>query len=96
MQSKTCQCQKNKIEKSTTTIDLINKLYQDKGTETEPDWSKPVESGPIRNAHVLNDSDSEKICPMCTRIFQKGINFDVFLKHVEDHFVPEMNGYEML
>lgn len=99
IQSKTCQCKTNKIEKSTTTFDLINKLCEDKGTETEPDWSKPVQNGPIRNVRPsLSDSieTSEKICPMCTRMFQKDVNFDVFQKHVEDHFVPEMDGYEML
>lgn len=94
MQSKSCQCKKIKIEKSTTTIDLINKLCQEKGTETEP-----VQNGPIRNVcSTFSDSieTSEKICPMCTRMFQKDVNFDVFQKHVQDHFIPEMDNYEML
>ncbi|KAL1491167.1 hypothetical protein ABEB36_011807 [Hypothenemus hampei] len=81
---------REKIEKSTSTVDLYMKSFLNKSTETENEIS-PV------SIFIPQDYEppTEKICPICSRMFSKDVNFMIFQQHVEDHFNPE-NNFELL
>ncbi|XP_066246576.1 protein spindle-F [Euwallacea similis] len=100
MRCKTCQSKKSKVEKSTSTIDLLRKSYENKSTETDVfmDTSPVIKQVlPAKNGQFSGCSDDgDKICPICAVVFPRDAEFVIFVKHVEEHFIPDMEGFEML
>lgn len=81
-----------KLEKSTSTVDLQPKSFEDKCTETDIEKNRLQGSPSKRNKDLKQCS--ETICPICSKIFEDTVDFSVFQKHVEDHF--SLDSYEML
>ncbi|XP_060525627.1 protein spindle-F [Cylas formicarius] len=88
LQSEPCQSKSELCDKFTSTVDLVKKHCEDKSTETEKVIDKPDTLKPEYHASSL-----EKICPLCSKNFQREVDFSIFQQHVEDHFVPDMESY---
>lgn len=56
-------------------------------------WATPENSNHFFNTPDIENKDSaiydanDQICPICNELFSVSISFDVFQKHVEDHFL---------
>lgn len=97
LQCKTCQSKNPKIEKSTSTIDLSRKTFENKYTETDNTDIRNIHSSPVKKqVYPEHPQPSDRICPFCSKMFQKEIDFGIFERHVEEHFIPDADSYEML
>ncbi|KAF7281661.1 C2H2-type zinc binding domain-containing protein spindle-F [Rhynchophorus ferrugineus] len=94
MEKESIRQQKSKVEKSTSTEGLPQKTYENKSTETMMEQSSASES-PLRRQHESVDC-CEKMCPLCLKIFNENVDFNIFEQHVQDHFIPETDNFEML
>nr|CAI5826394.1 unnamed protein product [Callosobruchus analis] len=76
-------------DKSTSTVDIPKNIV-DRATEiqhfTLEESGKQTKSSP----------DYDQVCPFCTKLFGKHIEFSIFQQHVEEHFTPDVTSYEML
>ncbi|CAG9766769.1 unnamed protein product [Ceutorhynchus assimilis] len=98
LQCKNCQSQKATIEKSTSTLDLSQKTFENKFTETDcADKSLGNKQSPIKRQNYPDFAQAnDRICPLCSKVFHKEIEFVIFERHVQDHFVPDVAGFELL
>lgn len=100
LQCKNCQSQKPKIEKSTSTLDLsTQKTFENKCTETDhvdKSLGSKQTSPAKRQSYPDFGQTNDRICPLCSKVFNKEIEFVIFERHVQDHFVPDVAGFEVL
>lgn len=40
--------------------------------------------------------EKDRVCPVCTKLFKKDVQFSEFHQHVEDHFSTDIESYEVL
>lgn len=94
MEKENLQQQKSKVERSTSTEGLPQKTYANKSTETLMERS-PASESPPRRQHD-NVEPCEKMCPLCLRVFNENVDFSIFEQHVQAHFVPDTDNFEIL
>ncbi|KAJ8931931.1 hypothetical protein NQ314_015111 [Rhamnusium bicolor] len=87
---KACEIKKNGITDRSTSTSDIPKSGVDKCTEVIN-----IDSTDLNSSKEM-PPESEKVCPICTRIFRKDVEFPEFQRHVEDHFHPDIDTYELL
>ncbi|XP_050293960.1 protein spindle-F [Anthonomus grandis grandis] len=93
VQCKRCLSKGTKIEKCTSTSDLNKKTFDSKSTETERSNNTSPNQ---RQNHAEPPPTNDRICPLCSKEFRKEIDFVIFQRHVEEHFVPDVEAYELL
>lgn len=61
-------------------------------------WGTPDNSDRFSETKAKKAADvSERICPVCSLVFYKDIDFEDFRSHVENHFIAEdQKDYEVL
>lgn len=77
------------VEKATSTTDETKHLI-DRGTDIQNFREDRVQSS------YQTSTDTDKLCPICTKNFGRDIDFSIFEQHVEEHFTPDIGSYELL
>ncbi|VEN56767.1 unnamed protein product [Callosobruchus maculatus] len=85
----TCDNRQNSLQDKSTSTDDIPRNIVDRATEV-PHFT--LEESKAKSSPV----DYEQVCPFCTKLFGKHIEFSIFQQHVEEHFTPDPTSYEML
>lgn len=55
-----------------------------------------VAEPPAISSMITSSKHKEHICPMCGKLYNQGIPFEMFQQHVSDHFTEEEESYCIL
>ncbi|KAK4880899.1 hypothetical protein RN001_004218 [Aquatica leii] len=77
-----CKCVVIKEPRITTTSQFVQTKIEDK---VEEDMTNKINQ-------PVSSKENDRICPMCSQIFNTGVCFEDFQEHVESHFTSEADN----
>jgi hypothetical protein len=81
-------------------VDSLRKWGIPDGTSYSEDIQRQLdqvaEPPATTSSMITSSKHKEHICPMCGKLYNQGIPFEMFQQHVSDHFTEEEESYCIL